>query len=388
VRNAAGNQVLKGVSRSFYLTLRLLPEPMRGAASLGYLLARTSDTLADTAAVPAETRLACLERFGQAVAGSADTSGLEGVPARSASSAEPSRLSWPTGCQSVDSLADRRDALSALTGWKPVLQSGSAQGTVLGGPAVPLRWPTVLTNAVGDPRERLLLEQSDGLLVWLGQLPADEARLVREVVATIIGGQRLDLQRFATADQPPPVALADDADLEDYAWRVAGCVGAFWTHLGFLTLGERFSTAPADLLLDLGIAYGKGLQLVNILRDLPADLAAGRCYLPVADSRDTAELLESHRRWVVQADAWVQAGFAYSATLRSRRLRAATVLPAMLAKETLERLRGASWQDLQTRVKVPRSKVYLALVKAFGMKRVSPICLSTISSVQPPGHRR
>ena len=55
-----------------------------------------------------------------------------GGQARSASSAEPSRLSWPTGCQPVGSLADRRDALSSLTGWKPVLQAISAKRTVLG----------------------------------------------------------------------------------------------------------------------------------------------------------------------------------------------------------------------------------------------------------------
>ena len=57
VRENSGKQLLKGVSRSFYLTLRLLPGPMRGAASLGYLLARTSDTLADTAAAPVDARL-------------------------------------------------------------------------------------------------------------------------------------------------------------------------------------------------------------------------------------------------------------------------------------------------------------------------------------------
>ena len=99
---------------------------------------------------------------------------------------------------------------------------------------------------------------------------------MREVVGIIIGGQQLDLERFAGADGENPVALADDAALEDYAWRVAGCVGAFWTKLGFLTMGERFSTAPARCLLEQGIAYGKGLQLVNILRDLPADLASGQ----------------------------------------------------------------------------------------------------------------
>ena len=274
---------------------------MRGAASLGYLLARTSDTLADTAAAPVATRLACLDHFAQAVAGTA--------------------------------------AMSA--------------------------WPAELATSVADPRERRLLDETGALLAWLGQQPAEQANLVREVVAIIIGGQRLDLQRFAGADHTRPVALADDAALEDYAWRVAGCVGAFWTKLGMLTLGDRFSTADADVLLDMGICFGKGLQLVNILRDLAADLAAGRCYLPVADPGDRAVLLESHRRWVGIACGWVGAGFSYAASLRLRRLRAATVLPAMLAKETLERLREASWDDLQNRIKVPRSRVYLALARAF-----------------------
>jgi farnesyl-diphosphate farnesyltransferase len=308
VTNDAERQVLKGVSRSFYLSLRLLPGAMRGAASLGYLLARASDTLADTAGAPADVRIDCLERFGHAMAGS----------------------------------------------------------------TVPPRWPLSLVNAIGDPRERRLMDATDTLFSWLGSLPASQAELVREVVGTIIGGQRLDLERFAGADRARPVALADDAALEDYAWRVAGCVGEFWTKLGFLTMGERFSTAPASRLLEQGGTFGKGLQLVNILRDVPADLAAGRCYLPVADPFDTGALLESHRRWVERAWEWAGTGMDYADTLPSRRLRAATVLPALLARETLERLRGATWLDLQTRVKVPRTKVYLALMRAlaggFGLR--------------------
>jgi farnesyl-diphosphate farnesyltransferase len=305
MRNDSEKQLLKGVSRSFYLTLRLLPGPMRGPASLAYLLARTSDTLADTAAVPTDLRMDCLDQFGHAIAGLAE----------------------------------------------------------------PPRWPALMENALADPRERRLLEESAGLFAWLGCLPAGEAELVREVTGIIIGGQQLDLQRFARADRENPVALTDDPALEDYAWRVAGCVGAFWTKLGFLTLGERFSTAPASVLLERGVTYGKGLQLVNILRDLSADLAAGRCYLPVANPHDTASLLDMHGRWVERAWDWVGVGIDYADTLHSRRLRAATVLPAMIARETLERMRRAGGEVLQTRVKVPRARVYLALVRAgLGMR--------------------
>ena len=297
--------VLKGVSRSFYLTLRLLPRPMRGAASLGYLLARTSDTLADTAAAPLDARLHCLDQFRQAVA---------------EKSASP-------------------------------------------------RWPVAILNSIPDLRERHLLECSGEIFTGLNQQPPGEANLVREVLAIIVSGQTLDLERFANASGENPVALQDDAALEDYAWRVAGCVGAFWTKLGFLTLGKRFSKSPEPELLERGIAYGKGLQLVNILRDLAADLATGRCYLPVADPHDSRELRACHGKWLARSDEWLAEGEIYARTLRSRRLRAATVLPALIARKTLEPLRGATWEALQTRTKVSRSAVYRSMIQAFFQPR-------------------
>jgi farnesyl-diphosphate farnesyltransferase len=44
--------LLKATSRSFYLTLRVLPAAVRPQISLAYLLARTTDTIADTEIVP------------------------------------------------------------------------------------------------------------------------------------------------------------------------------------------------------------------------------------------------------------------------------------------------------------------------------------------------
>jgi len=301
VSGSTQTQILKGVARSFFLSLRLLPAPMRGAASLAYLLARSSDTLADAAAAPLASRHEALSTFAEALA-TADA---------------------------------------------------------------PPRWPQALLNALPDARERILLEQTPALLNWLDELSAEEAALVREVVATIISGQQLDLQRFATASGEHPVALPDAAALEDYAWRVAGCVGEFWTRLGWLTLGSRFSASNPEVMLDQGRAFGKGLQLVNILRDLPVDLAVGRCYLPVADPADRSSLLASHAIWLERAAPWVEQGRSYAMSLQLRRLRAATHLPALLAAATLVRLRGASWQTLQARVKVPRRRVYALLLRAF-----------------------
>ncbi|MGL5017036.1 MAG: phytoene/squalene synthase family protein, partial [Luteolibacter sp.] len=232
-------------------------------------------------------------------------------------------------------------------------------------------WPDAVLNAVPDVRERLLLESSQAILNWLRILPKGEAVLVREVLEIIIGGQELDLQRFAHATRDHPVALKDDAELEDYAWRVAGSVGAFWTKLGFLTLGGDFSKSTEAELLGQGIAYGKGLQLVNILRDVAEDLAAGRCYLPVADPRDLAEILACHAVWLDRAERWLDKGEMYAATLRPRMLFAATVLPARLARKTLMPLRGATWVELQRKNRIPRSAVYGSMVRALLRSPVS-----------------
>jgi hypothetical protein len=40
-------------------------------------------------------------------------------------------------------------------------------------------------------------------------------------------------------------------------------------------------------------------------------------------------------------------------------------MPAMIAKETLDLMKNASWDALKAGVKVPRIKVYAMLVSAF-----------------------
>lgn len=271
---------------------------MRAAASLGYLLARTSDTLADHSGIPLRMRLDALHQFGGGVEGSDD--------------------------------------------WQD--------------------WQSGLADGVTNPKERILLQKTGDLITALRSLPETEAVLVKKVVATIIEGQRLDLERFGNADANRPQVLENDAALDDYTWRVAGCVGEFWTRLGALTLGERFAAAPIDELIAHGIAYGKGLQLVNILRDLPIDLAEGRCYLPVSDATNRQELMLQHQRQLVLARAFIRRGMAYVDGIKGRRLKIASGLPALLADETLDLLTGITWEALERGVKIKRRRVYAAIL--------------------------
>ena len=289
--------LLKGVSRSFYLSLRLLPGPMRRGAVAGYLLARASDTLADTAGVPVSGRLECLDAF------------------------------------------------------REVLVSGGGELPEVG----------MYDDVLDSDGERVLLGRTPELFRVFRALPDAERALVREVVVTILEGQRLDLVRFGSASAAHPACLANREELEDYTYRVAGCVGEFWTKLGYLTLGEGFSREEPDLLCRLGREYGMGLQLVNILRDAPFDLAEGRSYLPVAAAGGSAAYGDEHRHWQAVARKWVGSGVDYSKTLVSRRLKIASGLPAAIAVETLDLIAAASWGGLSARVKVGRGRVYAAI---------------------------
>jgi phytoene/squalene synthetase len=61
--------LLRQVSRSFYLSLTVLPGPLREPIGLAYLLARAADTIADTELVARKDRLGHLETVRRACGG-------------------------------------------------------------------------------------------------------------------------------------------------------------------------------------------------------------------------------------------------------------------------------------------------------------------------------
>src|SRR5262249_60659569 len=100
---------------------------------------------------------------------------------------------------------------------------------------------------------------------------------IRLVLEKITRGQMLDLQRF---DNPQEIrALGTAAELDEYTYLVAGCVGEFWTRLCFRHV-RQFSSRSEDEMLALGKRYGMALQLINVLRDAGSGRRAGRCYFP------------------------------------------------------------------------------------------------------------
>ena len=181
------------------------------------------------------------------------------------------------------------------------------------------------------------------------------------VMEHILQGQQLDIERFEFYDD---FSFNLDAQLEEYCYLVAGCVGEFWTEIGFISMGS-FANVDQVKMNRWGINYGKGLQLINILRDLSKDLENGRCYLPGVDVADRSQVIREATRWRMRARDYLKEGATYADALVHRRTRMATALPGIIGARTLDLLDQADWAALEAGIKVSRSQVYLSAWDAF-----------------------
>jgi farnesyl-diphosphate farnesyltransferase len=217
--------------------------------------------------------------------------------------------------------------------------------------------------------ERTLIAQLPACLDWLEALAAADRADIRAVLEKIIRGQTLDLQRFGSPVAGQIICLKSDAELEEYTYLVAGCVGEFWTRICLRHI-PGYARIPAQELCQIGIRFGQGLQLVNVLRDLPEDLRNGRCYLPFepgSAGRTAAfeqRLSAEFRRWLCRAHGFLDHGAAYVRSITPARVRAACFLPWRLGAQTLELLEQQNPLSAPQRVKVSRADVYRGLALA------------------------
>ncbi|MBN3807949.1 squalene/phytoene synthase family protein [Paraburkholderia sp. Ac-20347] len=315
--------LLKGVSRSFYLTLRVLPVGMRDPVGEAYLLARAADTIADTSLIPPAQRLALLLAFRERVNGNAG-----GV----------------AGDQSGDAL-------------KRIASEVAGQQT--------------------QSDEKLLLESLDGALDVLDQLDEDDRAAAREIVTTLTEGMEFDLRTFPDERSGQVAALGTWDELDRYTYLVAGCVGEFWTKMTYMHMPGALDPALRDTMYRRGVRFGKALQMVNVLRDCGKDLRIGRCYLPATmlaqAALSPADLMQpgtsARARPLMFSLVRIaldhfRAAIDYTFALPrlSLRLRLACLWPILIGLETLERLvDNEDWLDPARPSKLTRNDVYRIL---------------------------
>lgn len=210
-------RLLERVSRTFALTIPRLPGSLVDVVGNAYLLCRIVDTVEDELPVDDDTKDALYNEFNH--------------------------------CLTDTALSDVAAAEAFATRVMALLPPSAPHGE------------RELTGLIPD------------VLQVTARLSADERDVLRRCVLKMTAGMRT-FETLGNSGQ----GLADVATLERYCYHVAGCVGEMLTEL--FCLHDDTVAARREALMPLSVAFGNGLQLTNILKDMWLDHARGVCWLP------------------------------------------------------------------------------------------------------------
>jgi len=305
--------LLKQVSRLFYTTLVVVPADVRDQVSLAYLFARAADTIADTELIDRPRRL---DLLGQLKA-----------------QFVTDQITW----------AQVREIQQAVG---PIQQNSS---------------------------ERILLERMEECFRLFQTFSPDDRRRIQRLMTTLTQGMEMDLAVFPGTSAADLTALKTIDDLDRYTYYVAGCVGEFWTDL---MCAHRKALAPWKVrdMAEVGVRFGKGLQLTNIIKDVAHDLQKGRCYVPASmlaeagliardllDQRNRTRFHPVLSKLVRIAVEHLDQGWLYTMAIPryETRLRLSCMWPILSAGESLKLLMNSpDILNPAVKVKIPRSRVY------------------------------
>jgi farnesyl-diphosphate farnesyltransferase len=338
-RMSSFSRHLKTVARSMYLSFGVLPRPLRKPMGLAYMLCRAADTLTDGTLLPNAERRAHLARFKNLF------------------------HRFPLDSEAADAFSQDIATLQ-------------------------------FTDVPGD---QMLLQNLPACFRWLRECDLTDQALIAKVVNGVTEGMEMDLHLFAE-DSDVPRALPTEADLERYLRSIGGEPGRFWAELSL----SHISGLPVErreIWIQNGIEFGMGLQMVNILRDLPVDLKRGRSYVPatylsqhelsVAELVAAPEISANEKKTDVVAPPQVSEqiedrfrtlyvdlisstkvrllrGIDYLEKIPRHQwgMRAAVVWPMIIGLETLKRLKEKpAILNSKRRVKVDRMEIYRILAQ-------------------------
>ncbi len=322
------DKLLETTSRSFYPTLKYLPKKIRGQIGLLYLLARVADTIADS-------------KVGQT-----------------------------------------NQLIETLKMYNNVAQGRSNQ----------LPDFSTLAEIQLNPDEGELLRNVDKVIQALSIYDEGDQIRILECLDVIVGGQILDLERFGIAKDDGMISsLKSEEELDDYTYRVAGCVGVFWTKMSLAHI-ISLPKEKEEQFFENGIRFGKALQMINILRDIPEDVRFGRCYIPEPSLKGfdmkPEDLLDSSKidtfrplydTYLDLTSEHLDAAIEYIRMIPDRqfRLKAASMLPVLIGQRTVTLLREGNILDSDEKIKVTRDemkgyfkKLLRALILPGGVQRL------------------
>lgn len=301
---AFAHAILPEVSRTFALSIRVLPGALGRAVLASYLLCRIADTLEDAPALTADEKTRLLGELAE--------------------------------CFDDPLRADR--------------------------------FPERLPRLGGDPAHERLAHHTDLVFVLFRHLPAPTRAHVRRWVVEMIEGMR----KFVLL-HPGGIRIQSIDEYREYCYYVAGTVGYLLTDLWYEHV-PSIGAARHAVLRTRCRAFAEGLQTVNILKDVAADVERENAiYIPEELLRELggshATLLSPDRRRATRGAlttlarlAWhdleTARGYLLLLPRRAVAVRLFCLLPLLFAYATLRDLSLATQQAAQRgTVKISRREV-------------------------------
>jgi farnesyl-diphosphate farnesyltransferase len=306
--------ILARVSRSFYLSIRLLPKKLRDPVALAYLLARASDTIADTTEAPIDLRTEKLRLVARGIQGEA----LGDLSA------------------SLAPLQKNKDERALIESLQPCLD-----------------W--LEQSDVLDREEvRAVLQQ-----INRGQLlDLERFRNPKQIVALETSAQ-LDEYTYLVA-----------GSAGEFWTRLC------FRHLPKFTARSEDDMLATGKRYGMGLQLINILRDAETdLRSgrcyFPNEELAAAAMEPSQILREPERFQAIYRKWREKAANGIEAGMRYASSIRNRRVRVATALPGLIGARTLALLRAAGATALQRHIKVPRREVRAiigSLIFSFGAR--------------------
>ncbi len=214
---------LEEVSRTFSKPILLLPDELKVAVTLGYLLCRIADTVEDHPAVPAEMRKGLFRLF---------LDMMEGAVANEPNAVPPSAF---------------------------VEEFAKVEGP-------------------DDDAELALSRNTETAMRVFSALRPKVRKILARWVSEMARGMDLYTQRPVGDDGFAALFTAED--LDRYCYYVAGTVGHLLTDLFLDAFGDKATPELELLLREDAESFAQGLQMVNILKDVTDDRARGVSFIP------------------------------------------------------------------------------------------------------------
>jgi farnesyl-diphosphate farnesyltransferase len=227
------------------------------------------------------------------------------------------------------------------------------------------------------PYEKIILENAFNVFECIETFPDIVKSDIRDWTIEMADG----MKKYAFGSDNPKTQLSTMSELEEYTYYVAGTVGELLSRL--FTLDHfNISDEKSEVMFENGVAFGKALQYVNIIKDSREDFTEGRCFIPAdllkKHGLELSEFFKSDKRDEIKAvyteliniaEDHLKAAIKYidAIPVRLWRIRLFCIWPVALAYATLNGIKRDLDEFIKTNdtYKISRSEVKSILRKGY-----------------------